>query len=101
MFLLASLGLATGIAAALLLTGLRVARVPSVALMSLVPAAVAWTVGLALMLNGWRDTDGWVDCWRACHGWHWLGALWFFTPPLLAVELVVIAAVGVVRRRAG
>lgn len=75
MFLLASFALATSLAFGFLAIGRRLGRTAPLALVSLCGVAVAWIVGLAVMLNGWRDTDGWVDCYGYCHGWHWLGAL--------------------------
>lgn len=65
----------------------------------LVPGVVAtllivggiWIAGYGLMGAGWRDLDGWVDCYPACNGWHRAGAALFVGPPAVAVFVVVAA----------
>lgn len=65
---------------------------PIVAAGALVVAAAAiWTIGLTLQFHDWKDTDGWVDCYPSCHGWHATGAVLFFAPPVAG--LVSVAAV--------
>ena len=86
-------------AAAVVAVGRRRGATAPIAVVALVPVGVIWLVGLALMLQGWQDIDGWIDCHDSCHGWHRLGAVLFWGPPLLALVLVAIAIVAAVARR--
>ena len=61
-------------------------------------SAVVWIAGVALMLTGWNDIDGWVDC-HGCSAWHEFGAFLFWTPLILVVLLGVAGAIGAVARR--
>lgn len=75
-------------------------RAPPLALGAalLVVLATIWAGGFALQLSGWRDVDGWVDCNRFCHGWHYVGALLFWAPPLTAAA-VLVTVLGVLAAR--
>jgi hypothetical protein len=93
MFWLPSVALAIGVAVVVAAVGVRAAVVTALATL------VVWVAGLTLIVNGWRDIDGFVDCNRHCDSWHWLGAMWFLTPPLVFLALVVVAAILTLRRR--
>ena len=60
--------------------------------------AVVWIAGVLLMLTGWNDIDGWIDC-HDCNAWHDFGAFLFWTPLILVVLLGLAGAIGVVARR--
>jgi hypothetical protein len=80
----------------------RAASVTVAVVAAILAAAGVWAGGLALMLSGWRDVDGFVDCRPSCNGWHRLGGLLFLFPPAFVAMLIVVAAVAAaasVRRR--
>lgn len=60
-------------------------------LAALVSLTFFWTAGEVLRQRGWRDVDGWVDCFPACGGWHLTGALMFWLPLTSGVLLIVAA----------
>ena len=86
-------------AAAVVAIGRRRRRLGRTALGALAGTVAVWLTGIALMLTGWKDVDGWIDCNQACHGWHEFGAILFWGPPLLAVVLVVVAIAAALARR--
>ena len=86
-------------AGTVIIVGRKRGSTAPVAVVALVPVGVIWIVGLALTLQGWKDIDGWVDCHDHCHGWHRLGAVLFWGPPLLALVLVGIAIVAAIAHR--
>jgi hypothetical protein len=55
--------------------------------------AGVWLLGDRLRSVGWRNIDGFVDCYPACDAWDGLGAWFFFGPPIVIVVSVVAAAV--------
>ena len=99
MSLVLLLAVVAAAAAAVVAVGRRRGSSAPAAVVALVPVGVIWVLGLALTFQGWKDIDGWVDCGDHCHGWHRLGAILFWGPPLLALVLVAIAIVAAVGRR--
>ena len=96
---LSAFGLAAAVAVVVL--GRRLRATVRTAVAAVLLAAAIWAAGVALMLTGWKDIDGWIDCHPHCHGWHRLGGAIFWFPPALvaALLLVTLAAVATARRR--
>ncbi len=79
--------LSVALAGAILFVCVRLGAPGRVALVGLAILAASWAGAIWLESTGWKDTDGWVDCHDYCHGWHHVGALIFWTPPLAALLL--------------
>jgi hypothetical protein len=73
---LAIVATAFALAAVAVAMGLRRDALVPVSLAALLPLAPIWAAGYAVMQTGWRDVDGWVDCYGYCHAWHYVGAGW-------------------------
>jgi hypothetical protein len=101
MFLLVAAGLAAAVVVLVVRTGRRRGTLLRSALAAVVAVAVTWGLALALMSTGWKDVDGWIDCNDACHGWHYMGAFLFWTPPIAGLLLVLVAAYAALARRGG
>jgi hypothetical protein len=52
--------------------------------------AAVWTIGDRLRSDGWRDTDGFIDCAPACNGWHLLGASLHYAPGIIGIVVVLV-----------
>lgn len=66
---------------------------------ALVSLTLLWAAGEVLRQRGWRDVDGWVDCFPACRGWHLIGALTFWLPLISGLLLIVaVSAVSLSER---
>jgi hypothetical protein len=93
------LAIAAIVAAIVLLLG-RTRRALWVALaVALVVLGMAWLAGWQLVESGWRDVDGFVDCYPSCNGWQIGGSLLIFGPPIVAAILVATVTVVALRRR--
>ena len=90
---------ALALGAAVLAVGYRRGRLARTALLAAGTSLVVWAVAVGVMLTGWNDIDGWIDC-QDCHGWHELGALLFWTPLVVAASLLAAAAITGVAQRA-
>jgi hypothetical protein len=91
--------LAIALAAVILLAGVRVGAPGRVVFVALAILAAAWIGAIGLESTGWKDTDGWVDCNDYCHGWHHVGALIFWTPPLAGLLLLFGLGLRILVRR--
>lgn len=57
-------------------------------------------MGADLFDKGWRDIDGWVDCWPTCSRWHLLGVVLYFGPALVTLVLTgVVCLTAIVEQR--
>ena len=93
--------LALAAAGAVVALGRRLRATVRTAVAAVLLAAAIWAAGVALMLTGWNDVDGWIDCHPHCHGWHRLGGSLFWFPPafVAALLLMSLAAAATARRR--
>ena len=93
--------LALVLAAGVLAAGYLRGRVTRTAMLVAAIGAVVWIAGVLLMLTGWNDIDGWIDC-HDCNGWQQFGAFLFWTLLFLAAFVVAGGAIaGIARRVAG
>ncbi len=99
MFLLVAALVAAVVVALVVRTGRRRGTLLRSAVAAVVAVAVTWGLAIALMSTGWNDVDGWVDCGEHCHGWHYVGAFLFWTPPMAGLMLVLVAAYAAITRR--
>ena len=95
-FLVIATGLAAAFAAGVAVVGLRIGAVGRVALAGIAVVTATWAIGIALISTAWRDIDGFVDCNDYCHGWHYLGAFLFWTPPIAGLLLLLVLGLAAV-----
>ena len=93
--------LALALAAGVLGAGYLSGRLTKMTLVAGGVSLAVWVAGVPLMLTGWNDIDGWIDC-HDCNGWQQFGAFLFWTLLFLAAFVVAGGAIaGIARRVAG
>ena len=63
--------------------------------------AVVWLFFVWAHTMGWRDADGWIDCWPYCSAFHdFSRTVLFYAPPLagLLLAFALVAALAPHRR---
>jgi hypothetical protein len=70
---------------------LRTRRARAIALgICLGALASLWMLGRSLEQRGWRDVDGYADCWPYCNRWHLLGSGLHWVPLIVGLALILI-----------
>jgi hypothetical protein len=74
--------------------GLR-RHTPSSALLAAAALAALWIFAVGAATFGWRDADGFIDCWPSCTNEHdaWKAIL-FYTPVIEAGLIVTVLLIG-------
>lgn len=61
-------------------------------------AVAVWLGVVGIMLTGWRDLDGWIDCWRYCTAGQEAMKIAFWASPLAAFVLAIASMASLLRR---
>jgi len=80
--------------------GLR-RHTPSSALLAATALAALWIFAVGAATFGWRDADGFIDCWPSCTNEHdaWKAIL-FYTPVIEAGLIAAVLVIGHLSRKA-
>jgi hypothetical protein len=95
---LVALALVAGALAALV-AGARRGRLASAALTAAAVVAGLWLLAVLATSTGWRDADGWVDCYPSCSALQDATGTTLGVGILVGAGLIVVWLVAVVRGR--
>ena len=93
------MALALAAAVAVTALGRRTATPIRTGAAAVLVATAVWVAGVAVMLTGWNDIDGWIDCHPSCDGWHRVGGALFWFPPAFVAALLVVSLAAAVAAR--
>ena len=73
-------------------------RLRRVLMIGVLVAVGTWLVALGIALTGWRDIDGFVDCWPSCSTEQNAMKVAFWAGPFAALVLAFASVASLLRR---